>query len=178
MRGLLLGQDAQVAAWAFATFKLRTTPIDIGIGIVEPDGTLAGAILLQNFNGYNVEFSYYGPRTLTPGIIRAVAKTVLGMGAIRLTVTVAKDKKQFIKGILRAGFTHEAACIRFYGPRDDLAAHTGMRMVMHKDELKKLAEGGCTIRRKKERAGKKNKKKKSPQRQERTINVDVPAAGI
>lgn len=156
MRGLLLGQDAQVAAWAFATFKLRPTPIDIGIGIVEPDGTLAGAILLQNFNGCNVEYSHYGENTLTPGIIRAVARVVLGMGAIRLTVTVSKDQKQFIKGILRAGFTHESTCVRFYGPRDDLAKHTGMRMSMQTEELKKLASGGCTVRRKKER----NKKKK------------------
>ena len=160
MRGLLLGNDAAVAAWAFRAHGLRPTPVDVAIGIIDPDGTLVGAALLQRFNGYDVEFSYYGEWTLTPGIVRAVARTALGLGARRLTVTVAKDKKQFIKGILRIGFNHECAKVCFYGKNPDKAEHIGMQMVMQHENLQRLAEGRCTLRHKRMFGGKVAEKKR------------------
>jgi hypothetical protein len=150
MHGILLGHDAAVAAWAFAAHKLTPTPVDLTLGIVDTAGNLAGAALLQNFNGYNAELSYYGENTLSPGIVRAIARAALGLGCRRLTVTIAKSKKHFIKGVLRLGFTHECAKVCFYGTNPDNAAHIGMQMVMGWDDLRLLANGHSTIRKKRQ----------------------------
>lgn len=139
MRGLLLGHDNAVAAWAFQAYQFKPTPIDAAIGIMEPDGTLAGAALFQRFNGHDVELSYYGSRTLTPGIVRSIAKTALDMNVQRITVTTAKSNRKFVKSILRLGFIHECAKHRYYGHRDDLPQHCGMQMVMFRKRIEEVA---------------------------------------
>lgn len=140
MRGLLFGQDAQIVAWAFATFNFKPMPVDLAIGIIEPDGSPKGAILFHNFNGNDAHLSYYGPHTMTPGIIRAIARAALALGCRRVTVTTAKSNKRFVKAILRLGFTHECARHCFYGPRNDKAEHTGMQMVLMHEKLLRLAQ--------------------------------------
>lgn len=139
MRGLLFGQDQQIAAWAFAAFNFKPMSVDLAIGIIEPNGAPRGAILFHSFNGHNAELSYYGPNTMTPGIIRAIARAALALGCRRLTVTTAKSNKRFVKAILRLGFTHECARHCFYGPRNDKAEHVGNQMVMMHEKLVRLA---------------------------------------
>lgn len=139
MRGLLLGHDAAVAAWAFDTFNFKPMPVEGTIGIISEKQELIGAALFQHHNGNDIELSYYGRNTLTPGIVRAIARAALGYGIQRLTVTTAKSNRRFVKAILRLGFIHESAMKQFYGKRDDLAEHTGMRMVCFKKRLEQLA---------------------------------------
>lgn len=139
MRGLLVGHDAAVAAWAFDTYNFKPMPVEGTIGIVSGTRELIGAALFQHHNGNDIELSYYGRNTLTPGIVRAIARAALGFGVQRLTVTTAKSNRRFVKAILRLGFIHEAALKQFYGKRDDLAEHTGMRMVCFKKRLEQLA---------------------------------------
>lgn len=142
MRGLLLGQDQAVANWAFAAHGFKPTPVDAAIGIIETDGTLKGAALFQRFNGHDIDLSYYGVGTMTPGIVRSIARAALGLGAQRVTVTTAQANKRFTRAILRLGFIHECVRKRYYGHRDDLPEHTGMQMVMFKQRLEVLANGG------------------------------------
>jgi hypothetical protein len=150
MHGILLGNDAAVASWAFQTYGLTPTPVDMALGIIDGANLLVGAALLQRFNGFDCEFSYYGPNTLSLGIIRSIARAALGLGCRRLTVTVAKSKKHFVKGVLRIGFTHECAKVCFYGTNPDNAAHIGMQMVMGYDDLRLLAAGHSTVRKKRQ----------------------------
>ena len=138
IRGLLLGDDARVAAWAFRTYNFRPTPVDSAIGIVDPDGTLVGAGLYQNFNGADIQGSYYGRRTLTPGIVRALVRGALAYDPSRLTVVTSKKNRRLIRFLQKIGFRLEGAQRRYYGPRD-CARNTGVRLVMFREQMDKIA---------------------------------------
>lgn len=138
MRGLLLGDDARVAAWAFGTFQLHPTPYNGAIGIVDSDGKIVGAGLYQNFNGANIEGSYYGRSTLTAGIVRALIKGALAFDPSRLTVVTAKKNRKLIRALQRIGFRLEGAQRRYYGSRD-CPRNTGVRLVMFREDMDRMA---------------------------------------
>ena len=138
MRGLLLGDDARVAAWAFKTFQLHPTPYNSAIGVVDSDGKLVGAGLYQNFNGSNIEGSYYGRSTLTAGIVRALIRGAQAFGPSRLTVVTAKKNRRLIRALQRIGFKLEGAQRRYYGHRD-CARNTGVRLVMFREQIDLIA---------------------------------------
>src|SRR5882672_3075286 len=106
--GLLVDDDQIVAKWAYSTFNIYEQPINKAYGIVDTNGKLLGAILFQNFNGVNIELSYYGPRTLSSGIVRIIARTVLGhFKAGRLTVVTSRRNKRLIRALIKIGFRLE-----------------------------------------------------------------------
>ena len=137
--GLLIGEDQAVASWAFSTFNYFPTHVDRGYGVIGPDKTLKGAILLQNFNGTNVELSYYGPNTLSAGIVRAIARAIIAeFNAARLTVVTSKRNKRVMKALSRFGFAIEGSQRRYYGHRD-CTRNTGVRFVMFHEKICRLA---------------------------------------
>ena len=113
-------------------------PVDAAIGIVEPDGRLVGAGLYQNWNGSNLEGSYYGKKTLTPGIVRALIKGALAFDPSRLTVVTSKKNRKLIRALQRIGFCLEGAQHRYYGKRD-CPRNTGVRLVMFRETMDRIA---------------------------------------
>ena len=136
--GLLIGEDTLVAVWAASTFKRRQMPVDRAFGIVD-NGLLKGAILLHNFNGINIEMSYYGPNTLTAGITRAVARVLITeFNVARLTVVTSKRNKRLMHGLTKLGFALEGHQKRFYG-HNDCNRNTGVRFVAFREAICKVA---------------------------------------
>jgi RimJ/RimL family protein N-acetyltransferase len=139
MHGLLHNADDAVAHWAFQAFRLAPSKFDMAVGIVSPEGALAGAILFQAYNGHNVEVSYYGPHTMTPGIIRTITQIAIQhFGASRLTAVTSKRNKRFMRGLLKLGFVLEGHMHRYYGDRD-CPRNTGVRLVMWRERLEQIA---------------------------------------
>lgn len=137
--GLLIGDDERVASWAFSTFQRYPTRVDRALGVLGPDKNLIGAILLQNFNGTNIELSYYGPHTLSLGIVRAIARIiVLEFNAARLTVVTTKKNKHLMRSLQRFGFCLEGAQRRYFGHRD-CSRNVGIRFVLFREEIDKIA---------------------------------------
>jgi len=137
--GLLLNNDEVVAEYLF---KHHVTPhmnYDAAIGILK-DGILIGGVLLQSWNGFNVELSYYGRGTLTHGIIRTLARIVIiGLKPSRLTVTVNRKNRVLMRGVRKLGFVLEGTQRRFYGDQD-INRNTGVRFVMFREQIEKLAQ--------------------------------------
>lgn len=137
--GLLLGHDEQLAAMLFSHYNQKSYKYDRCLGIISSNKDLKGFILFHNWNGFNVELSYYGSNTLTPGIIRCIAQFVLGtFDASRMTVTVSKRKTRLLRSLQRFGFKLEGAQRCYYGKRD-CRRNTGIRFVLFRDKLEKLA---------------------------------------
>jgi hypothetical protein len=137
--GLLLGEDKNVAAWAFSTFNRFPMPVDRAIGLISPVGDLKGAVLFQHFNGINVEMSYYGPNTLSAGIVRSIARVIITeFKAARLTVVTSKRNKRLMKALTRLGFSLEGSQRRFFGHRD-CTRNTGVRFVAFHEKICKVA---------------------------------------
>jgi len=138
MHGLLLGHDELVSEWAFKTYRIFKMPVNRAIGIVDNNG-IHGAIILQNYNGFNIELSYYGENTLSPGIVHSIARIVVNeFNASRLTVTTNKRNRGLIVGLGKLGFRLEGAQRCYYG-RNDCDRNTGVRLVMFRERLDKLA---------------------------------------
>jgi RimJ/RimL family protein N-acetyltransferase len=139
--GLVIGEDSIVAQWAFSAFHLYPTPFNRALGIVNKDKIVIGAILLQNFNGANVELSYYGPRTLSVGIARAIARLVMGeFSASRVTVVTSKRNRRLMQSLSRFGFKLEGIQRCYYGHEDN-KKNTGVRFVMFREQIAKIAAG-------------------------------------
>lgn len=137
--GLLIDNDQLVSLWAFKTFNVFAQPVDKAFGIIDSNGRLQGAILFQNFNGVNIELSYYGPSTLTSGIIRIIARTALEFfNASRLTVVTSRRNKRLIRGLLKIGFKLEGIQRCFYG-HEDTKINCGVRLAAFRPELCKVA---------------------------------------
>ena len=137
--GLLIGEDAIVASWTFAAFNLTPVHVEKALGIVDSSGKVVGAALFQNFNGVNVELSYYGPRTVSVGIVRAIARMTIGhFNAARLTVVTSKRNKRLMRGLLKIGFKLEGAQRCFYGHEDN-NRNTAIRFVMFRARINQLA---------------------------------------
>jgi hypothetical protein len=142
--GLLIGEDELVALWAFETFKIYKAPVNQAIGIVTTEGKIVGAAIFQNFNGSNVELSYYGPKTLTLGIVRALAKaTIATFNASRLTVVTSQRNRLFMRGLQKIGFKLEGHQRCYYG-REDNKRNNGIRFVLFRDGLEKLSKCQCS----------------------------------
>ena len=137
--GLLIGEDEKVAAWAFSTFHLFPTRVDRALGIVSKDGAIKGAILFQNFNGTNVELSYYGPHTASVGISRSIARVILSeFSAARVTVVTSKRNRRIMRGLSKFGFAIEGVQRRYYGHKD-CPRNTGVRFVLFHEQICKIA---------------------------------------
>lgn len=138
MRGLLIDADEYVANWAYTTYNKVPMHVDRGIGIVE-DGKLVGAALFTCYTSINADFSYYGRMTLTPGIVRSLARIALyELRLSRCTVIVPKRPAYLLKKLHKFGFRYEGVQKRYYGPTD-ASKYVGCRFVVFREDLEKLA---------------------------------------
>ena len=137
--GLVIDNDQFIASWAYERFNIFPQPVNRAFGISDSFGNLVGGILFQNFNGYNVELSYYGPSTLTPGIVRVIARTTIEFfNASRLTVVTSQRNKRLIKSLIKMGFKLEGVQRCFYGHKDN-RRNAGVRLAAFRDQLNKVA---------------------------------------
>ncbi len=136
--GLLFDCDDRVAEFLFSRYFYQPMKFDKAIGIIT-NGDLIGGILFQGYNGHNVELSYYGKNTLTPGIVRCIARYVINtFNVSRVTVNTSKRNKQLIKSLVKLGFAVEGRQNRFYGQRD-CNRNVAIRFVMFREQVETLA---------------------------------------
>ncbi len=139
MKGLLLDADTQVAAWAFQAHNKLPIPFQRALGILE-NGQLVGAAIFSSYNHVNADLSYYGKGSITPGIVKALARIALyELHLARCTVIVPKRPAHLLKKLGGGlfGFRYEGVQRRFYGPTDS-ARHTGCRFVLFREDMEKL----------------------------------------
>lgn len=139
MPGLLVDNDQAVADWTYQHYHIYPQPVDKALGIIDRAGNLVGGILFQNFNGINVELSYYGPSTITLGICRIIARIAIShFNAGRLTVVTSRRNKRLIRGLIKIGFRLEGMQRCFYGHVDN-KKNAGVRLVAFREELSRVA---------------------------------------
>lgn len=139
MTDFLTGCDDMVSQWAWRTFGFRPMPIDRAVGLVDA-GQIIGAVIWQNFNGHNVDVSYYGPGTVTPGVARAVARfTLREFDPARVTVMTAKANKRIARFFTRIGAKFEGVMRDYYG-RDGSGQSSAVRFVLTRDAVERIAQ--------------------------------------
>lgn len=118
MKSFLVDCDHHVAQWAWNTFAFVPAKFDKAIGIVENNELIAAA-MFHAHNGFDVEVSYYGPRTMTLGIVRGLAQyAVHELGVTRITARTSRSNKTMTRGIKKIGFEYEGIRHCGYGDQD------------------------------------------------------------
>lgn len=136
--GLLFDADADVVNFIYKSQEQYKQGYNRAIGIVR-NGQLVGGIMFNNWNGANIEASYYGYRTLTPGIVKCLAKfIVVVFNVSRVTVVTSKRNRRLIKSLQNVGFCLEGGQKCFYG-HEDTKRNTAIRLVMFRDRLDQIA---------------------------------------
>lgn len=139
MRSLLLNLDGPVSQALFAKFGWPQFKYERAVGVMDPEKGLVGVALYQNWNGFNIEFSYYGVGTLTSGLIRGLAHyAITEFDCSRGTVLISKKRRRYLKTVLRLGFKYEGTQRCHYGLADNMR-NTAVRLVIFRDQLEKLA---------------------------------------
>lgn len=119
MKTFLLDRDVSVAAWAFNTFNFFPTQYCMAVGILNEEGLLVAACLFHAHSGPDVELSYYGPNTLTAGLVKGIAKiAVERLGVSRITARTSRSNKAMTRGIRKVGFQFEGVRKCGYGDQD------------------------------------------------------------
>jgi RimJ/RimL family protein N-acetyltransferase len=137
--GLLLHCDGQVAEYLFTKHVTPRMKYDQAIGIMTDD-QLTGGVLFQCWNGFNVELSYYGTGTLTPGIIKCLARILVStFNVSRVTVTVSQRSRRLMRALQKLGFVLEGHQRCFYGHKD-IRRNTGVRFVMFRERVEQLCQ--------------------------------------
>ena len=119
MKSFLLNRDVEVAAWAFKNFGFHPVSYCMAVGILDSNGLLVAACLFHAHNGPDVELSYYGPGTLTLGVVKGLAKIATEcLGVSRITARTSKKNKTMTRGIRKVGFQFEGVRKCGYGDQD------------------------------------------------------------
>lgn len=130
--------NPQLADWAWRTYGRMPMPVDAAVGVTK-DEKIVGVALFQNYNGYNVEFSYYGADTLRPGVVRVLARFVLAkFNPARVTISTAQSNKRILRFLSGIGASYEGLMKNYYG-RGDGKASTAVRFCLPRPLIEKIA---------------------------------------
>jgi len=114
---ILMGYDHDVAQWCWRAFNLFPMPYNLALGIMDRDrnNALVGAAIFDQWNGHNIELSYYGPKTPTAGIVRMLARAALNFNVQRVSMRTSSLRGPLIKQLSKLGFEIESVERHFYG---------------------------------------------------------------
>lgn len=139
--GLLLDDDLLVGKYVQDNYGHTWPPLkfDRALGLMNKEGQLIGGVIFQNWNRSNVDVSYYGKNTLTPGILRCIGKYIISVfDPTRVTVITSKRNRRLMRGLQNLGFKLEGMQRCFYG-RHDCPRNTAVRFVMFRERVNEIA---------------------------------------
>ncbi len=137
--GLLFDCDEAVAKFIFEKYGWAPFKYDAAIGLLV-NGQLHGATFFQGYNGFNLELSYYGSKTMTAGVVRSLARFgLVTFNPSRVTLVTSKRNKRYIRSLQRMGFKLEGTQRCYYGHRD-CNRNTAVRFVMFRPGVEALAK--------------------------------------
>ena len=108
--------EQEIAAWTCEKLGYHIAPPLYVFGVLDDDNELIGGIIFNDWNGFNLEISIYGPGAMTRASIAfAFHYAFRSAKAIRLTARTKRSNAS-LKAILpRLGFVLEGILKNYYG---------------------------------------------------------------
>lgn len=117
---IVAGQDFAVAAWAGSQLGVTFQEPYTAFGFTGPDGSLRAASIFNDYYpGGNIEWTYVGAETFTPGKLRFLARFVfLELEATRVTAKTRRGNVivRRLLGKKSSGFQFEGTQKFYFGP--------------------------------------------------------------
>ncbi len=118
MKVLAHGNDHLINEWTLATFGVRNFNSNMALGIMDGN-QIVGSVFFHAHNGPDIELSYFGPQTLTLGVLRSICRIAVDHFKVaRITIRTPKNNKTMTRGIHKIGFVYEGIRHNGYGDKD------------------------------------------------------------
>lgn len=121
MNRLLFGHDEAVISWAETRLGTALTSPAHGIGIVDDDNYLRGALVLQPVTSYTAEFSMASesPRMVTHSVTKAFFRYAFNdLGLYRLQIRTPRNNLTVRRGAPKAGWKFEGVATGYWGTQN------------------------------------------------------------
>ncbi len=106
-------------AWAAHNLGVDFYGVHAVFAVRNEAGDLVGCAVLHDRTKYDVELSYYGPRTVTLGLLKAVSISALEAGMIRITNKCSARDKRMARHYTKLGLQYEGRMKDHRGPGHD-----------------------------------------------------------
>lgn len=111
-------ENEQIAAWLGGELKVTFAPPYMALASVDARGVIIGAIVLNNFDGANIDLTGAGQGAFMPKIVRGIARYVFNqLGCYRVTLKTRRSNKAARK-LLNRHFKYEATLRHWFGMED------------------------------------------------------------
>lgn len=114
---ILTGHDQEVAAWASNLLGKPIIQPFSAVGVLNSDNTLCGAAIFNDYQGPggNIEFTYFGPQTLTRSIVKWLATYAFVTNSVsRVTFKTHRSNHLVRKLLTKHGMAFEGTLKRYY----------------------------------------------------------------
>lgn len=114
---VLTGHDSEVAEWVAQYLGKPIVAPFAAIGILDDTNALRGAAVFNDYQGPggNIEFTYYGPATLTRSVVKWLAHYAFVTNqASRVTFKTHKSNHLVRKLLTKHGMIYEATLRAYY----------------------------------------------------------------
>jgi hypothetical protein len=116
---LTRSHDIDPGAWCAHNLGVDFYGVHAVLAVRDADGDLVGCAVLHSRTKYDCELSYFGPRTMTLGMFKAIAISALNSGMIRVTVALSSKDKPMARHMTRIGLQYEGRLKDHRGPGHD-----------------------------------------------------------
>lgn len=120
---LIVGHDIAVAQWVAQKLDgvhAQFIPPYVGLGIVDPKGTLRGGFVIRPLNTATCDLSLYSEKVLTHGVLRTMFRILFDhLGFVRCVIHTKRTNIVMKRGAPKLGFKFECKAADFYGPGVD-----------------------------------------------------------
>ncbi len=114
--------EKDVTAWVGAKLGIEINPPYISFAIEDQFYTVRGGIILNDWNGHNIEITMYAPGVYRREIARQILEYVFGqLDATRLTARTRHDNALMRSMLEKGGFEKEGVMKNYFGL--DMDAH-------------------------------------------------------
>lgn len=111
-------ENQKIAAWAGAELRVTFAPPYIALASVDHRNTIIGVIVLNNFDGSNIDLTAVGVGGFAPSTVRHIVDYVfVKMQCSRMTLKTRRSNHR-VRKILKKHFTFEAVLKNWFGNED------------------------------------------------------------
>lgn len=113
-------ENRQIAEWAAKELGVTFAEPFLALAVVDVRPEIIGAVVLNNYDGHNIDLSGVGEGAFTPAVVRHLARYVFNeRGCARVTLKTKRSNSRARK-LLGKHFTYEATLKRGFGSEDAL----------------------------------------------------------
>lgn len=112
-------ENRAIAEWAAKQIGVTFAEPFLSFGVYDGRGVLIGAVVFNNYDGFNVDLSGAGEGAFTPSVVRAISKYVFDdLGCCRVTLKTRRSNRT-VRKLLGKHFRYESTKRWGFGVGDD-----------------------------------------------------------